>query len=55
MSTPSLPVAAPEEIGLSAARLTRLGDVLRGEIDRGRVPGAVALIARRASSAISRR
>jgi CubicO group peptidase (beta-lactamase class C family) len=47
MSTPSLPVAAPEEIGLSAARLTRLGDVLRGEIDRGRVPGAVALIARR--------
>jgi CubicO group peptidase (beta-lactamase class C family) len=47
MNTPSLPVAAPEEIGLSTARLNRLTDTLRGEIDRGRVPGAVALIARR--------
>src|SRR5258708_27510160 len=47
MSTPSFPIAAPEDIGLSATRLTRLTDVLRGEIDRGRVPGAVALIARR--------
>jgi CubicO group peptidase (beta-lactamase class C family) len=47
MNTPSLPVAAPEEIGLSTARLNRLTDALRGEIDRGRVPGAVALIARR--------
>jgi len=42
-----LPSAAPEEIGLLPAGLARLGDVLRGEIDRGRVPGAVALIARR--------
>ncbi|HME41035.1 MAG TPA: serine hydrolase domain-containing protein [Steroidobacteraceae bacterium] len=42
-----LPHAAPEEIGLSSMRLERLGSVLRGEIDRGRVPGAVALIARR--------
>ena len=47
MTTPSLPLAAPEEVGLSAARLTRLSDVLRGEIDRGRVPGTVALVARR--------
>lgn len=47
MTTPSLSFAAPEEVGLSAARLTRLGDVLRGEIDRGRVPGTVALVARR--------
>jgi CubicO group peptidase (beta-lactamase class C family) len=42
-----LPLAAPEEIGLSSARLARLGAVMRGEIERGRVPGAVALIARR--------
>jgi CubicO group peptidase (beta-lactamase class C family) len=42
-----LPAAAPEEIGLSSARLARLGSVLRGEIERRRVPGAVALIARR--------
>ena len=47
MTAPSLPVAASEEVGLSAARLVRLTDVLRAEIDRGRVPGAVALIARR--------
>ncbi len=39
--------ASPEEIGLSSVRLARLGEVLRGEIERGRVPGAVALIARR--------
>src|SRR6204780_1664459 len=42
-----LPLAAPEEIGLSSARLARLGAVMAGEIERGRVPGAVALIARR--------
>jgi CubicO group peptidase (beta-lactamase class C family) len=42
-----LPPAAPEEIGLSPARLARLGEVMGGEIERGRVPGAVALIARR--------
>jgi CubicO group peptidase (beta-lactamase class C family) len=43
----SLPFAAPEEVGLSRARLTRLTDALRAEIERGRVPGAVALVARR--------
>ena len=42
-----LPLAEPAEIGLSAARLARLGAVMRREIDRGRLPGAVALIARR--------
>ena len=42
-----LPLAAPEEIGLSSARLARVGAVMRGEIERGRVPGAVALVARR--------
>jgi CubicO group peptidase (beta-lactamase class C family) len=42
-----LPLAAPEEIGLSSARLARLGAVMAGEIERGRVPGAVALVARR--------
>jgi CubicO group peptidase (beta-lactamase class C family) len=42
-----LPLAAPEDIGLSSARLARLGEVMAGEIERGRVPGAVALIARR--------
>jgi CubicO group peptidase (beta-lactamase class C family) len=44
---PPLPFAAPEDIGLSSARLARLGTVIAGEIERGRVPGAVALVARR--------
>jgi CubicO group peptidase (beta-lactamase class C family) len=49
MTSPSLPLplAAPEEIGLSSVRLARVGAVMRGEIERGRVPGAVALVARR--------
>lgn len=46
MSSP-LPIAAPEDIGFSSARLARLGAVFSGEIERRRVPGAVALIARR--------
>jgi CubicO group peptidase (beta-lactamase class C family) len=45
--TPALAPAAPEEIGMSATRLARLGAVMQGEVERGRVPGAVALIARR--------
>jgi CubicO group peptidase (beta-lactamase class C family) len=47
VSRQCLPQAAPEEIGLSSSRLARLGSVLRAEIERGRAPGAVALIARR--------
>lgn len=42
-----LPVAVPEDIGLSSSRLARLGAVMAGEVERGRVPGAVALVARR--------
>ena len=47
MTERSLPQAAPEEIGLSPGRLDRLRLVLRAEVERGRAPGAVALIARR--------
>lgn len=47
MTAPLLPAALPEEVGLSLPRLARLTEVLRSEIDRGRVPGAVAVIARR--------
>src|SRR5215469_9397215 len=42
-----LPLAKPEEVGLSAQRLTRLGDAFKAAIERGRIPGAVALVARR--------
>jgi CubicO group peptidase (beta-lactamase class C family) len=47
VTSPLLALAAPEEVGLSSMRLARLGRVLRDEIERGRLPGAVALIARR--------
>jgi CubicO group peptidase (beta-lactamase class C family) len=47
MTSFPLPEATPEDIGLSTAGLARLGRVMHGEVERGRVPGAVALIARR--------
>ena len=47
MTLPPLPMTTPEDIGLSSAALARLGTVLSGEVASGRVPGAVALIARR--------
>lgn len=42
-----LPAAAPAKIGLSVSGLARLGRALQSEVERGRLPGAVALIARR--------
>jgi len=47
MTSTHLPQANPADIGLSSAGLARLGAVMHDEIQRGRVPGAVALIARR--------
>ena len=47
MNSFPLPRATPEDIGLSTAGLARLGRVVQDEVQRGRVPGAVALIARR--------
>jgi CubicO group peptidase (beta-lactamase class C family) len=41
-----LPIVTPASVGLSAERLERLSRVLGAEVARGRVPGAVALIAR---------
>ncbi|MBV9783424.1 MAG: beta-lactamase family protein [Acidisphaera sp.] len=42
-----LPRAAPEDVGLSSARLARIADVLSADIAAGRMPGAVIAIARR--------
>jgi CubicO group peptidase (beta-lactamase class C family) len=42
-----LPTAKPEEVGLSSDRLERVGRALRGEIEAGKIPGAVALVARK--------
>ena len=45
--TPSLPHAKPEQIGLSTARLQRLSDAFKREVDKGTLPGATVLVARR--------
>jgi CubicO group peptidase (beta-lactamase class C family) len=37
---------APEQVGLSSPRLQRLADVVRGDVERGLIPGAVVLLAR---------
>ena len=42
-----LPHAHPTDVGLCPERTQRLMDVLRREVARGRLPGAVAMIARR--------
>ena len=43
----ALPSATPEEVGLSSPQLARVTQVVKGEIAKGRYPGAVALVARR--------
>lgn len=44
---PALPHAQPADVGLCPQRTQRLMDVLRREVTTGRLPGAVAMIARR--------
>jgi CubicO group peptidase (beta-lactamase class C family) len=46
-SSDPLPRAAPEEAGMSSERLQRIGTVLNGEIQAGKMPGAVLAVARR--------
>lgn len=41
-----LPRARPEELGLSAERLERVGKWLQAEVDGRKIPGAVLLVAR---------
>src|SRR3954468_6199446 len=43
----ALPQARPDSIGLSSSRLEAMSDALRGEVDRGTVPGLTMLVARR--------
>jgi CubicO group peptidase (beta-lactamase class C family) len=47
VSAQGLPTATPEEVGLSSSRLARVTELVKGEIAKGRYPGAVALVARR--------
>jgi CubicO group peptidase (beta-lactamase class C family) len=43
----SLPMTAPERVGMSSEGLERLTRSLRAEVDEGRLPGAVVAVARR--------
>jgi CubicO group peptidase (beta-lactamase class C family) len=45
--TPSLPQAKPESIGLSTSRLQKMSDAFKREVDKGTLPGATVLVARR--------
>src|ERR1043166_9364523 len=45
--TPPLLDAKPEAIGLSPARLQKLSDAFKREVDKGTLPGATVLVARR--------
>lgn len=42
----SLAPAAPETVGMSSERLARIGRALQAEIDAGKMPGAVVMVAR---------
>jgi CubicO group peptidase (beta-lactamase class C family) len=43
----TLPAAKPESVGMSSARLARIGTALQSDIDRGLVPGAVVAVVRK--------
>jgi CubicO group peptidase (beta-lactamase class C family) len=45
--TPPLPQARPESIGFSSVRLQRMSDAFKREIDKGTLPGATVMVARR--------
>ena len=42
-----LPTAKPEQVGMSSERLARIAPWLKQEIEAGRLPGAVVMIARK--------
>jgi CubicO group peptidase (beta-lactamase class C family) len=45
--TPPLPHAKPESLGLSSVRLQSMSDAFKREIDKGTLPGATVMVARR--------
>jgi CubicO group peptidase (beta-lactamase class C family) len=46
MTAADIARAEPESVGLSSARLRRLGEAMRREVEAGRMPGCVVAIAR---------
>jgi CubicO group peptidase (beta-lactamase class C family) len=47
LSPEPLPTAAAEQVGMSAQRLARISDVLKQEVEQGKLPGAVVMVARK--------
>src|SRR5262249_20776724 len=45
--TPRLPQAKPDAIGLSPSRLQKLSDAFKREVDKGTLPGATVMVARK--------
>jgi CubicO group peptidase (beta-lactamase class C family) len=45
--TPPLRQAKPESLGLSSVRLQRMSDAFKRDIDKGTIPGATVMVARR--------
>jgi CubicO group peptidase (beta-lactamase class C family) len=43
----SLPTARPEQAGFSPQRMERIGKVFKQEVDQGRIPGTVLVVARK--------
>lgn len=41
-----IPTATPESVGMSSARLQAMKSALQTEIDQGKFPGAIVMIAR---------
>jgi len=42
-----LPTARPDDVGMSSQRLERIGKAFRNDIDEGKLPGVVIMVARR--------
>lgn len=42
-----LPRAKPESVGMSSGRIARITEVLKAEVDKGRLPGTVVAVARK--------
>jgi CubicO group peptidase (beta-lactamase class C family) len=49
----TLPLVAPEQVGLSAARLARVSQWMKGWVDSGRLPGMITCIMRKGELAFA--
>ena len=46
-SEPPLPKAAPADVGMSAQRLARITESFKAEVEQGKLPGVVMMVARK--------